>query len=319
MTDRIVSQDELDVLLAPQEGGAAVTRYDFRRPDRVTVEQLRALHLLHERFAHETATSLSAFLRTTMEIDLVQVDQLTYAEFLSALPDSTALYALAMPPLETFATLEISPDIAFTVVNRLLGGRSGGVRPARPLTEIEQNIVDPAVKVLLDQLTLAWRGVTAMQFKIHARDTRPQMLSVTGPNEIVVMFAFSVKVDETQGSLKLCIPAAVFDGAGETFAQGWQQAPRARSAEQSAWLAENLGRVPLVVTAQLTTTMAARDLLALSAGDVLSLGHHAQQPMTINVGHVAAFAGHLVVQNGSLAIRIKHEHDAYGPEEESAA
>jgi flagellar motor switch protein FliM len=38
--------------------------YNFRRPDRISKEQLRSLHFLHDRFAHNVSTSLSAFLRS---------------------------------------------------------------------------------------------------------------------------------------------------------------------------------------------------------------------------------------------------------------
>ena len=65
---KILSQDEIDALLAsssvtpaaserdsvdiadgPSQGGVVI--YNFRRPDRVSKEQLRSLHFLHDRFA----------------------------------------------------------------------------------------------------------------------------------------------------------------------------------------------------------------------------------------------------------------------------
>ncbi len=63
---KILSQDEIDALLessssavAPVTGGSArgpngqmVAAYNFRRPDRISKEQLRSLHFLHDRFAH---------------------------------------------------------------------------------------------------------------------------------------------------------------------------------------------------------------------------------------------------------------------------
>jgi flagellar motor switch protein FliM len=304
--NKVVSQDELDVLLAPPEATRTVA-YDFRRPDRVKVEQLRALQLLHDRFAHDVATSLSAFLRLTTELRLAQIDQLAYMEFVSALPESTALYALAMPPLKTFATLEISTDVAFAMIDRMLGGTGTAQRPDRPLTEIEQTILDTVVTLLLDQLTQTWRGVAGTTFTIHGRDTRPQMLQVTGPNEVVVMLVFGFKVAEAHGTIKLCIPAAVFESVGDKFAGAWQETPRPRSTEHTAWLHAHLARVPLAVAVQLTTVLAARDLVALSPGDVLSLGHHAQEPVAVSVGDVGVFVGHLTVNNGRLAVRVQAE------------
>lgn len=303
---RIVSQDELDVLLAPDEAPRTpAPSYDFRRPDRVSKEQLRALQFLHDRFAQNAALSLSAFLRSTTEVDVAALDQLTYAEFLSSLVDPTVFYALTMQPLEMQAALEISPVVAFAMVDRMLGGSGAAESLDRPLTEIEQNVADSVVKVLLDQLTDTWRGVTNSQFRIHARDTRPQMLPITGPNEVVIVLTFSLKVSGTLGTIRLCIPATVIEAAGDTFSQAWQRTQRAPTPEETARLAVNLGRVPLAVTAQLATTLSARELIALRPGDVLSLGHDSGHPVSVSVGNVTAYVGQLVVRNGSLAIRVQ--------------
>jgi flagellar motor switch protein FliM len=69
------------------------------------------------------------------------------------------------------------------------------------------------------------------------------------------------------------------------------------------------------VTAQLETTLAARDLLDLAPGVVLSLGHHTNQPVTVNVGGVPAFTGHVVIHNSGLAIRVDGAPSAQGPQD----
>src|SRR5258706_217677 len=83
----------------------------------------------------------------------------------------------------------------------------GGARitpgPNRALTEIEQNVIDSVVKLLLDNLRETWRPVTEVQFKIQGRETRPQMLQVTGPNEIVILLVFDIRIAETRGMLNL--------------------------------------------------------------------------------------------------------------------
>jgi flagellar motor switch protein FliM len=305
MTNRVVSKAEFEAILAPVTGDPA-TPYDFRRPDRVNPQQLRSVHLLHRSFAHDAGTWLSAFLRSTTELQLVDVDQMSCSEFVSSLPEFTAAYALAISSIDAFPTLAISADVAFTAVDRILGGVGTAQIPNRPLTEIEQNVVDSVVKLLLDQLTAAWRSVGA-QFAIHARDTRPTMLPMARPNEIVVVLSFTLRVADTRGTLQLSIPVTVFDAVGDAFVKAPPDAPRARTEEQSAWLHANLSRMPLSVTAQLETTLAARDLMDLSPGVVLSLGHQSNQPVTINVGGAPAFTGQVVIHNSGLAIRIDAE------------
>ena len=58
-----------------------------------------------------------------------------------------------------------------------------------------------------------------------------------------------MKVGETRGMLNLCIPASAIEAIGDKFVQGSQRTRRQPTAEESAWLAANLCRVPVPVTA----------------------------------------------------------------------
>ena len=145
---RTLSQTEIDALLlaaagrndaearVAQSSDAAVSRYNFRRPDRISKEQLRSLHFLHDRFAKNLSTSLSAFLRAMTNVSILSVEQFTYSEFLMSLPDPTAFYSIAMPPLDGVGALEVNPTVAFAMVDRMLMDSSGPaeaghyVRPA---------------------------------------------------------------------------------------------------------------------------------------------------------------------------------------------
>jgi flagellar motor switch protein FliM len=79
----ILSQDEVDVLLSAVADGdldvdmdtataAAInpmlTTYDFRRPERVSKEQLKGLQSLFEAFSREIGILLPPFLRTVVRL-----------------------------------------------------------------------------------------------------------------------------------------------------------------------------------------------------------------------------------------------------------
>src|SRR5690606_8587535 len=102
---RPLTPEEIDALLAvpgqaavsqAADAGAPARAYNFRRPDRVSKEQLHALHMLHERFGRNVSTSLSAYLRTLTEVTMETVDQRAYSEFLGSVPDPTAFYAIGV-------------------------------------------------------------------------------------------------------------------------------------------------------------------------------------------------------------------------------
>ena len=312
---KILSQDEIDALLSSaatgdgssqgRDGVGSVVAYNFRRPDRVSKEQIRSLHFLHDRFARNFGTSLAAYLRTITEVSILSVEQFSFSEFLLSLSDPTAYYALATPPLDGLCALEINPTVAFTIVARMLGGSGDGPPPKRALTEIEQNVVDSVVKLMLEHLTETWRPNFELQFKIHARETRPQMLQVAGPNEAVIRLAFDLKVGDIRGMLNLCIPATVIESTGSAFTQGWHRTRRDPSAVERAWLERNLMRMPLKVSTTLDTQLKARDLVRLERGDVLSLEIPTESPVNVLVENRLKFKGRLTVSNGRRATVIE--------------
>ena len=98
---------------SPTTGSQPVVSYNFRRPDRVTKDQMRSLHFLHDRFARNVSTSMSAYMRVVTEVSILSVEQFTYSEFLMSLSDPTAFYAVSMRPLEGIGALELkNPLIA---------------------------------------------------------------------------------------------------------------------------------------------------------------------------------------------------------------
>jgi flagellar motor switch protein FliM len=210
-----------------------------------------------------------------------------------SLSDPTAIYAVSLGRFDGLAALELSPPVAFTMVDRMLGGNGMTQAPNRPLTEIEQNVLDSVVKLLLEGLTETWRAIGEVEFRIHTRDTRPQMVQITAANEIVILLSFDVKIGEARGMLNLCIPATAIESMEDKVAQGWQRNRRQPSETEIANLKINIGRLPLPVTTQIATRLAARDLLDMQPGDVLSLGYPAVRPVEVRIGRIPRFMGHL--------------------------
>jgi len=327
---KILTQEEIDLLLGSatelrQDTPAAITTasvssvtYDFRRPDRVSKEQIRALHLMHDRFARNISASLSAYLRTVTDMSIVSVEQLTYSEFLMSLPDPTAFYAIGMSPPDGVGALELNPTLAFTMVDRILGGTGRGVQLSRALTEIEQNVVDGVVKLILENLSESWRSIHEVHFKISGRETRPQMLQVVAPNETVLLLVFDVRLGDVRGMLNLCLPAATIETFGDVFTQGWYRLRREPSAQQREALHRSLGRVRVPVTAFLEVSMSGREVVQLKPGDVVSLGRPVSQPVKVRVATITKYAGRLTRRGNRVAVAISDTAAARVPSAQGA-
>lgn len=321
---RILTQEEVDALLTtvggpsiPEAVGPTksettkkrkeikVTLYNFRRPERVPKEQMRSIHFLHESFARNYSSSLSAYLRALVTVSLVSVEQLTYGEFLLSLPDQTAIYSLSMEPLDGVCALEIDPSLAFPVIDRLLGGEGEPVSGVRHLTEIEQNIIEGVVRLATHDLREVWKPILAVSFAIEGREVRPQLLQVVSPSEVVVVMVFDVKVGEIRGIINFCIPYVVLEPVAAQFEREWESSRKKISMEERERLMSHLLEIPLGVTLDARdTTVTIRELLDLDVGDVIQLGTAVEAPLSLVVGGLPKLRGRPVVARGRKSAEI---------------
>ena len=76
---RLVEQKGISLIVqsAPELLAQDVQVYDFKRPERVSKDQMRALEALHEGFGRNFGAALSGYLRTIIEVSVAHIEQLT--------------------------------------------------------------------------------------------------------------------------------------------------------------------------------------------------------------------------------------------------
>jgi flagellar motor switch protein FliM len=306
---KILTQAELDALVpgdaqASSTGHAPVRSYNFRRPDRVAKDQLRSLRVMHERWSREFATALSAFLRAPVDLAIVSVDQFTYAESRSSFADPTAFYALSLAPLEDAGALDVSPTIAFALVDRLLGGGGRAVVQNRAMTEIELKVLDRVVAFWLESLTAVWKGTADATFGIKSRETEPALLQVAAPDAVFVVVGIDTRIGELQGVVSLCLPATLVESGRGASAQAWRRQQPAISPVERGWIHDNLGRVVVALSPYLETRLSGRDVLALVPGDLVALGVPVTEPIDVRVGGVRKLRGRLTSRDQKALVQV---------------
>ena len=267
--------------------GVEVRSYDFKRPERVSKDQMRALQTLHESFARNFGASLSAFLRTIVEVKVASCEQMTYSEFIAGLPNPTSFNLLSAAPLEGQVCYEISPLIIYPIIDRLLGGTNQELFiPQRPLTVIESRLIDRMVDRSIEALKEAWASIRDLQFKRTGSESNPQLVQIVPPNEVVVVIGFELKMANRAGTMNLCIPYAVIEPLMEDLsAQSWFGQGRAGTTPvHRTKIEKTLDRAPVTVTGLLAeTTISLRDLMHLAVGDILVTEKSAASPVVLCV------------------------------------
>lgn len=325
----VLDQSEVDALLSAVETGQVeeepeevrifsrtridwesveVRPYDFKRPERVSKDQMRALETLHEGFARNFGAALSGFLRTIVEIKVSTCDQMTYSEFIASLPNPTSFNLLSAEPLEGKICLEISPLIIYPIIDRLLGGNSQELFiPQRALTVIEMRLIQKIISRAIEALKEAWSSVTEVDFQLTESESNPHLVQIVPPNEVVIVVGLEIKMSTRAGTANLCIPYNVIEPVMEHLAsQNWFRQGQVRGSEDYAKrIQSRLSRATVEVAGVLAqTTITLRDLLDLSEGDVLEMDAPADRPMTLFVEGGRKFHAHLGQFKGARAMKV---------------
>jgi flagellar motor switch protein FliM len=318
----ILSQSEIDALLSAFATGESPTDvaaeeeekvrqvkvYDFNHPDRFSKDQIRTMHQLHEHFARIFSTSLSAFLRTIVEVKLVSVDQISYEEFIRSIPNPTSLNIINMDPLEGDALMELSPTLSFPVVDRLMGGQGQVFKKNRELTEIEQTIIEKVLYRSFDCLHEAWANVLPLNLSLEASETNPQLLMQRYlPSEMVILMTFEVSMGDISGTLSFCIPYPTLEPiAMQLSSTSWFSAAKKELSEDHAEiLYKRLKRVNLPIIAYLgSARLKIRELLDLSEGDVLQLSQRVDEDLYICVGKEYRYRGEAGTHRKKKAVKL---------------
>ena len=255
--------------------------YNFKRPDRVSKNQLRSLHFIHDRFARNFSSSISAYLRTVVEVSLEETSQISYAEFLGGASDPTCYAAISLKPLEGLAALEVKPEILFPMIDRLLGGSGQPMDNVRPMTEIEQRIVQNVLKLLVDNLKESWRPVYTIEFTPTGTETHPHLMQVISPNEMVVHFQFRIRIREAISRISLALPMPALEPILHIFDQ---EARSHKKIIRDGTLLSQLRNAPLTVSFETAETLFPMEaLLSLRIGDTLVLDQRDEWPLQLKV------------------------------------
>ncbi|OGL43564.1 MAG: flagellar motor switch protein FliM [Candidatus Schekmanbacteria bacterium RBG_16_38_10] len=298
--EEVLRQSEIDALISAitagevevEMGGAPskseqVVVYDFKRPERIARDQLRAIETLHEVFARNLQASLSALLRVLLDIRVSSVDQLTYSEFVNSLPNPTCFNVLSCEPLEGNFIFEINPVIAFPILERLLGsGKAMTTHPERPLTDIEWRLMHTIIDKALQLMREVWSSVQNMNFRVTTRESNPQLIPLMSPNEPVIAVGIDVSFAEHKGFINICIPDVTIEGIMDklTTITWFTHKKKETTPGFDTTISKSIAGAEVNVIAYLAeSNMKVADLMELSPGDVILTEHPQGAPILLAV------------------------------------
>lgn len=316
---KILTQDEVDALLKGMSGGeietetdsveddSGVTVYDLTNQDRIIRGRMPTLEIINDRFARIFRTTMSSALRKVIDVSAFSIDMIKFGEFMRALPVPTSLHIFKVDPLRGHGVMVIETKLVFNLVDNFFGGSGRGFIKieGRDFTAIENKLINRVIMMAMDDLEKAWNPVHPLRLTYVRSETNPQFASVVAPTEVVIVIKFEVELEQTVGTLILCLPYSTVEPIRSKLYAGFQSDQLEVDHE---WINRFIGQVrraSVNLAVELGNTMiTGQDLVNLKVGDVIMLDQDVSEPITVKVEGIPKFVGFPGVYRGAKALQI---------------
>ena len=315
----VLSQNEIDSLLAALSSGeldaddikakdeAQVRNYDFARPAKFSKEHLRTLEILFEHYGRLLSTNLPMYLRKNVQVSVASSETVVFSEFSNALSNPVILGIIDFKPLKGSMMLELSPNLGFTVIDRMLGGKGAPIDKNRDFSEIELIIIEKVVVLCMQLMRDPWKNVVEIEPILERIETNPQFAQIIAPNDMIAIVTLNVSIGEVDGFMNICIPYFTIEEVIEKLnTKFWYSNMKDRNEEDfSGYVEALIRRADVPVTAYLgKSVITVNDFVNLQCGDIIRLDVKADEELPVYVGNIKKFMAAPGKSGDKYAVRV---------------
>lgn len=325
----ILSQNQIDLLLKNFTAGSMETEedgdkkkikdYDFHSPKKFTKEQLRTMDSLHESLSRTLSSYFAGVLRVFCEVSVLQIEEQRYYEFNNALPDMTLIGMLDMKPSnynlnEATLLIDVSQNVCFFMIDRLLGGSGEGYSYTRDFTDIELAILQSIYKKITSYIQEAWCDYIEVEAMLNSVETNPRLIQVYAPEDIVVIVALKVKLKDVEGTISICVPAIGLEEMLGDFTSKYMRISKKMSDENREAMRRQIIKQTLygsdleLKAVFEKTQIDLADVVRLRVNDVIPLNKKLNSNVSITVDGVPWFSASLGSVKNKKAVKVKELH-----------
>ncbi len=326
MEERVLTPEEHAALLSGLRGGLMpeieaaaaaqhdaieqreIKEYDFRRQDKFPRDQLRTLQSIHEQLVRLLNSSLAGYLRTSVNFTLDAVEQASYQDFTTTATEGNLLYVISLDPLPTPMLIEVSADLVFASLDRLLGSpQPKALSKEREPTELERELFQENwVMPVLESLRSAWSTVISFDPSVTAAETNVSFLQIALPTDPILTVKSTCVIGDATGAVRLCYPYSTLEPIVSNLdtRRMISGSGRLRPEDGDAVARElNAIRVPISVRLGAAEVTFA-EILELQRGDVIPLDTSVDREIDILVNGQLKYRGRPGLKKHHLATRV---------------
>lgn len=314
-----LSQEEIDNLLSALSSGEldpdelnesqekSVTNYNFARPSKFSKDHLRTLEIIFENYGRLLSTNLPAYLRKTVQVEVMNAEANAYSEFSNALSNPVLLGVVDFAPLEGNVILELASNLGFAIVDRLLGGGGEPLEKSREFTEIELIILERVLEVCTNLLVDPWGSVVELEPRLERIETNSQFAQFISPSEMTAIVTMNVTVGNVEGLMNVCIPySCVEEVIDKLNTKYWYSTMREKDDSSYQEAIESLiDHAKIPVRAMLGRSwISVNDFMNIQIGDIIKLDTKIDDELAVYTGNIKKFHALPGATSDSYAVRI---------------
>ncbi|MBF8275615.1 MAG: FliMN protein [Candidatus Brocadiaceae bacterium] len=313
MANAILKNEEVEALLAAIETGQVlvgqkvetkkdkkIQHYDFRRPDRFPREQKRRLQKISEEVAKAMGISLSRYLSASIVVELIAIEEFSYEVFVTSFTDIMCTSVLSLKPFSGLGCLTLDVGYCLAMVDRGLGGPGRIPQKIRPLTMIEEAVVNSVLLSVVEEVKICWLKIAHLDWKIEKIESDIKSLQIAPSTEVMISINFATSGDLGNGTIILCIPVTTLEMMmikSKTEKVGRQ--------EEIALVKNVLNNVELTTTVVLgTTNLSLNELINLKEGDVVRLDNKVNDLLKLEIEEKVKSYGKPGMVSKNLAFQV---------------
>lgn len=315
----VLSQNEIDNLLAALSTGELdmeqiqdanekqAKNYDFRRPAKFSKEHLRTLEIIFEHYGRLVSTNLPVYLRKNVQVNVASSETVTFSEFTNSLSNPVILGIVDFKPLQGNIIIDLSTNLAYTMVDRMLGGQGTPLEKSRDFSEIELSIIEKMLVICMQLMRDPWKNVMDINPVLDKVETNSQFAQIIAPNDMVAIVTLNVKIGEVQGFMNMCLPYFTLEDIMDKLNTRYWYANMQAVADEDyeEHISSLIRRVDIPIKAVLgKSVITVSDFANLQVGDVIRLDTHVDSELPVYVGNIRKFTALPGASKENYAVRV---------------
>lgn len=315
----VLSQSEIDSLLAALSSGELdadnmqdngekqVKNYDFNRPAKFSKEHLRTLEIIFEHYGRLVSTNLPVYLRKNIQVSVSSSETVAFSEFSNALSNPVILGVVNFAPLNGNVLIELSTNLGYAMIDRMLGGSGSPLDKSREFSQIELTILEKVMTLFTQLMRDPWKNVIEISPLLNRLETNVQFTQVVPPTDMVAIVTLNIKMGTVEGYINVCLPFVTLETVMDKLnTKYWYSIMQEKHDEHyEEYIETMLRRVEMPVKAVLgKCIISVSDFMGLQVGDCIRLNTKVDSDMEVYVGNIRKFTALPGASDESYAVRV---------------